>query len=829
MAPVISLHGNSTITHEAGTAYLDANASWSDAVDGSGVIVASGEVNASTPGTYTLTYTYTDAAGNVAQTVTRTVHVVDTTAPVISLHGESNITHEAGTAYLDANGSWSDAVDGSGVIVASGEVNASESGTYVLSYIYTDAAGNSAQAVTRTVHVVDTTAPIISLNGDGNITHEAGTAYLDANGSWSDAVDGSGVIVASWEVNASEPGTYVLSYNYTDTAGNVAQTVTRTVHVVDTTAPVISLHGDSNITHEAGTAYFDANASWSDAVDGSGVVYASGEVNVSDPGVYVLSYDYTDAAGNVAQTVPRTVHVVDTTAPVISLHDDSNITHEAGNPYFDLNASWSDAVDGSGVIVASGEVNASAPGTYVISYNYTDTAGNVAQTVTRTVHVVDTIAPVINLHGDAKITHEAGNPYVDANASWSDAVDGTGIIVTSGEVNGSNPGTYLLSYNFIDTAGNAAEEITREVEVVNLSPVDLFILDDRNLSIQENEPNGTVVGVFQGVDPNPDCVLTYSLIRMGEPNNYLDYNVTHSDTPLVSLPEYFHLDQNGTLTSKTSLDYESDPHEIPLLVRVTDQHDAFLEVLFSVSLLNVVEDFDADGLEDHYDQDDDGDDFNDSVEISNGFDPLNKWSHPDLPLVRTAKVFENNQTLVFGVEIMSSGGMEEMEAGILVFDDSGLLISEPTRDWNANTDSEINLSLNGFLKGEKIRYQAFARNIAGRSTGQMLEYLVGEDHSIGKWWADDIRVGGGWRESKWMGVYLANPENEWIYHSELGWLFVDLDQFGGLWMWMPDEKWLWTTKSVWPFLWSYSITGWIYPIYADGNRYFYDYTEGVIR
>ena len=29
------------------------------------------------------------------------------------------------------------------------------------------------------------------------------------------------------------------------------------------------------------------------------------------PGVYVLSYDYTDAAGNAAQTVIRTVHVVD--------------------------------------------------------------------------------------------------------------------------------------------------------------------------------------------------------------------------------------------------------------------------------------------------------------------------------------------------------------------------------------------------------------------------------------------------------------------------------------------------------------------------------------
>ena len=51
---------------------------------------------------------------------------------------------------------------------------------------------------------------------------------------------------------------------------------------------------------------------------------------------------------------------------------DANITHQAGNVYLDVNASWSDAVDGSGVIVANGEVNASIPGTYVLSYNYND-------------------------------------------------------------------------------------------------------------------------------------------------------------------------------------------------------------------------------------------------------------------------------------------------------------------------------------------------------------------------------------------------------------------------------------------------------------------------
>ena len=111
----------------------------------------------------------------------------------------------------------------------------------------------------------------------------------------------------------------------------------------------------------------------------------------------MLSFNYTDAAGNAAETVTRTVQVVDSTAPVISLLGDANITHEAGNPYLDANASWTDAVDGSGTILASGQVNAGTPGSYVLSFNYTDAAGNAAETVTRTVQVVDQQLPVISL------------------------------------------------------------------------------------------------------------------------------------------------------------------------------------------------------------------------------------------------------------------------------------------------------------------------------------------------------------------------------------------------------------------------------------------------
>ena len=720
-------------------------------------------------------------------------------------------------------------MDGFGVIVASGEVIASEPGTYVLSFNYTDAAGNAAQTVTRTVLVVDTTAPIISLNGDGNITHEAGTPYIDANASWSDAVDGFGVIVASGEVNASVPGTYVLSFNYTDAAGNAAQAVTRTVVVMDTTAPVISLHGDANITHEAGNPYIDANASWSDAVDGLGVIVASGEVNASVPGTYVLSFNYTDAAGNAAQAVTRTVVVMDTTAPVISLHGDANITHEAGNPYIDANASWSDAVDGMGVIVASGEVNTSVPGLYVLTYNYTDAAGNVAQIVTRSVHVVDTTAPIISLNGGGNITHEAGNPYIDANASWSDAVDGLGVIVASGEVNTSVPGLYVLTYNYTDDAGNMAEEVTREVEVINLSPTALDVMGGGNLSIYENEPNGTIVGVFQGMDPNPGYALTYSFVGIEEIYQSLEDNSTEDNASQLNTPEYLHLDPQGTLTTLRPLDYEVDPVEVPILVRVTDQYGAYYEKLFTVSVLNVVEDFDGDGTEDHYDSDDDGDGYEDSIEQAHGFDPLDRWNYPETPIIRTLIVEEQNETLVFGAQILSSGGIENIEVGILIFDEAGVLIDESIRSWEMIDGEKLFYSLEGFTEGQNIRYQAYAQNLAGTTTGQFLEYRVGKESGLGKWWSADLEMDGGWRESTWLGIYLPNSRNDWIYHLQLGWLYVQGDARGGLWLWMPEEKWLWTKESVWPFLWSDESAGWLYPIYSNGNRYFYDYISQGIR
>ena len=133
----------------------------------------------------------------------------------------------------------------------------------------------------------------LTLHGDATLTHEVGTSYLDANASWTDYVDGNATITATGTVDPITLGTYLLSYDYSDSSGNVASTVTRSVTVVDSTAPVITLHGDATLTHEAGTSYVDANATWSDFVDGTGIVTSTGTVDITTLGTYVLSYDYT--------------------------------------------------------------------------------------------------------------------------------------------------------------------------------------------------------------------------------------------------------------------------------------------------------------------------------------------------------------------------------------------------------------------------------------------------------------------------------------------------------------------------------------------------------
>ena len=404
------------------------------------------------------------------------VSFVDTTAPVITIHGSTPVSIQVHNTYVDAGASSTDAVDGdiSAGIIASSTVNTEALGTYTVTYTSTDSHENSTSSV-RTVNVIDTTAPVITILGSNPVQVEAGTTYTDAQATANDNYNGdlTSDIVASSTVNTAVIGDYSVTYTVVDTSGNGA-TSTRIVNVRDTIAPVLTLLGDNPMTVNVGTEFTDPGATTTDSFD-TGVtnesIHETGSVDSSKIGSYILTYTVSDTSGNTSSST-RTVNVVDTTAPVITVLGSNPVQVEAGTTYTDAQATSTDNYDGeiTSKIVASSTVNTAATGTYEVVYTVKDSSGNEASS-TRTVTVADTLPPTLTLIGSSTITIKIGHEFTDPGATASDSFDtsvSSSSVVASGTVNTSVVGTYTIDYSVSDASGNTATT-SRTVNVIPLS------------------------------------------------------------------------------------------------------------------------------------------------------------------------------------------------------------------------------------------------------------------------------------------------------------------------------------------------------------------------
>lgn len=519
--PVIRLNGSAFETVECRSPYTDPGATAFDSCDTSlPPVSVSGTVNTNASGTYTLTYTITDASGNPADSVTRTVQVTDTDPPVITLTGSPAVTLDCGTSYFDAGATATDSCDGdlTSMIQMTGAVDTNLPGVYTLVYNVTDTAGNTAVTLTRVVTVEDILPPVIVLTGAAAEIVECGTAYTDPGATASDLCDGdlTAAILVNGAVNAGLPGVYTLTYSVSDAAGNPAAPVTRTVQVTDTLSPTVFLNSPEPFILECSTAFADPVSAF-DQCDGdlTPLIVTTGAVNTTLLGTYLLAYSVEDSAGNSAALVTRTVEVTDTTPPVITLLGSDRVTVECGDAYADAGATASDTCEGdlTAAITVSGAVNTGAPGTYPLIYAVLDSSGNAAVPAVRTVDVVDTAPPLILLSGAAVLTVQCGSPYTDAGATALDQCDGdlTAAIVVSGAVNVNVNGPYLLAYAVSDAAGNAAAVVTRTVVITDTLPPAIALNSPEPLPV---ECNGIFVDPVTAFD-QCDGDLTAAIVTTG--------------------------------------------------------------------------------------------------------------------------------------------------------------------------------------------------------------------------------------------------------------------------------------------------------------------------
>ncbi|HNR29341.1 MAG TPA: DUF5011 domain-containing protein, partial [Candidatus Hydrogenedentes bacterium] len=532
LPPVITLLGNAQMSVECPAPFTDPGATALDACEGEVPVQASGLVNTATPGVYTITYDAADSAGNQAAQVIRTVNVVDATPPVITLNGAAQMTIECGTPFVDPGATALDTCEGDVPVQAAGTVDTATPGNYIVTYDATDNSGNQAAQVTRVVTVVDTTPPVITLDGAAQMTIECGTPFVDPGATALDTCEGDVPVQAAGTVDTATPGNYIVTYDATDNSGNQAAQVTRVVTVVDTTPPVITLDGAAQMTVECGTPFVDPGATALDACEGDVPVRVSEggneeKVNTGTPGNYVIFYDAADSAGNQATQVARTVTVVDTTPPVITLNGTAQFVVECGEPFTDPGATALDICEGDVPVQIGGTVDTSTTGNYTITYDAADSAGNQAAQVTRTVTVVDTTPPVITLNGAAQITVECGSLFIDPGATARDACQGNVPVQAAGTVDTATPGNYVITYNATDNAGNQAVQVARTVTVVDTTPPVITLNGAAQMTVECGtpfvDPGATALDACQGNVP----VQTAGTVDTGTPGNYvITYNAT---------------------------------------------------------------------------------------------------------------------------------------------------------------------------------------------------------------------------------------------------------------------------------------------------------------
>jgi hypothetical protein len=371
----------------------------------------------------------------------------------------------------------------------------------------------------------------------------------------------------------------------------------------------------------------------------------------------------------------------------------------------------------------------------------------------------------------------------------------------------------------------------------NEAPVDLNASGD--LQFLEEQPAGTLVGNFSAHDSDANTTLTYSM---------LDGNGSSGN-------QYFILDPNGTLTTAQVFDYENNQSNYSIRIKVSDEYNATREGTFVIQLLNdPLDDFNS--PDSNYTspgggyqtppgdyQSPDGNYSSPSSDYqtpgtdyqspSNSYEPSpeNNQSIPNpamqiyVPIVETFPPdHDGNGTYHLGGRILADGGSSPFEVGIVL--STKIYLSDPIRiaaqpDQNS---SVFHVSYTDLLPGKTYYLRAYAVNQAGENQGSLKKFKTAQKTDPNSWYSKTEALPGGWKMSNWLGAFRPT-EHQWIYHAEMGWLYPSPMEDGSLWLWNQTDGWSWTQDGVYPYLFRWKDSAWVYlQGRINGQILYYNYS-----
>jgi gliding motility-associated-like protein len=455
-----------------------------------------------TPGTTVVTWTYTDDNGN-SVTQPQNVIIADNIPPVPNAASLADITDQCAVTSLTSPTATDNCV-GAVTVTNNATLPITAQGTTVVTWTYTDAGGN-ASTQTQNVIIDDNTPPVPTLASLADVTSECSVATLTAPTA-TDNCAGLVTVTNNATLPITTQGTTVVTWTYTDVAGN-ATTQVQNVVIDDITSPVPTLATLADITAECSVTTLTPPTA-TDNCAGVVTVTNNATLPITAQGTTVITWTYTDVNGN-SSTQTQNVIIDDITAPVPTVATLADVNSACAVTSLTAPTATDNCL--AVVTVTNNAVlPITAQGTTVVTWTYSDGNGNTS-TQTQNVIVTDNIPPVPDVASLANVLGECSVTSLTAPTA-TDNCGGAVTVTNNATLPITTQGTTVVTWTYTDGAGNSSTQ-TQNVILNDLTaPVpDVVALADAvaECFVTVSAPTATdnCVGTVVGTTVNP---LTYS-------------------------------------------------------------------------------------------------------------------------------------------------------------------------------------------------------------------------------------------------------------------------------------------------------------------------------
>jgi len=470
--------------------------------------------NCPNKGTYTNTWSFTDACGVTIAQYSQTITVVDTTAPTLIV--PNDVTIECDQSYDPAftgNATGSDACGN--VDIKYVDSLTDECGfTHIITRTWTatDECGNTTSD-TQTISVVDTTAPTLTVPADATVECTQSTdPSATGTATGSDTCGDVTITFADSSVDAcGNTQTITRTWTATDECGNTTSD-TQTISVVDTTAPTLTVPADATVECTQSTdPSATGMATGSDTCGDVTITFADSSVDAcGNTQTITRTWTATDECGNTTSDT-QTISVVDTTAPTLTVPADATVEcTQSTDPSATGTATGSDTCGDVTITFADSSVDACGnTQTITRTWTATDECGNTTSD-TQTISVVDTTTPTLIVPNDVTIEcDQSYDPAFTGNATGSDACGNVDIKYVD-SLTDECGFTHIITrtWTATDDCGNETSAI-QTITVLDTTAPTLTVPADATVECtQSTDPSAT--GSATGSDTCGDVTITFA-------------------------------------------------------------------------------------------------------------------------------------------------------------------------------------------------------------------------------------------------------------------------------------------------------------------------------